>query len=62
VIGTGQGPHLLALVSNGDLMASTPIDFLLSGWNGVVDLMFARSMNGGRSAAGDRPIEPALQP
>jgi len=40
VVGAGQGPHLLALVSNGDLMASTPIDFLLSGWNGVVDLMF----------------------
>lgn len=40
VVGTGHGPHLLALVAAGDLMASTPIDFLLSGWNGVVDLMF----------------------
>lgn len=40
VVGTGEGHHLLALVSNGDLMASTPIDFLLSGWNGVLDLMF----------------------
>jgi len=40
VVGTGNGPHLLALVAAGDMMASTPIDFLLSGWNGVVDLMF----------------------
>jgi hypothetical protein len=40
VIGAGDGPHLLALVAAGDLMASTPLDFLLSGWNGVLDLMF----------------------
>jgi hypothetical protein len=40
VVGTGNGPHLLALVAAGDMMASTPIDFLLSGWNGVIDLMF----------------------
>jgi hypothetical protein len=40
VVGSGNGPHLLALVAAGDLMASTPIDFLLTGWNGVVDLMF----------------------
>jgi hypothetical protein len=40
VVGTGQGPRVLALVAAGDLMASTPIDFLLSGWNGVLDLMF----------------------
>jgi len=40
VVGTGRGPHLLALVAAGDLMASTPLDFLLTGWNGVVDLMF----------------------
>jgi hypothetical protein len=40
VVGTGNGPHLLALVAAGDMMASTPIDFLLSGWSGVVDLMF----------------------
>jgi hypothetical protein len=40
VVGTGQGPRLLALVAAGDLMASTPVDFLLSGWNGVLDLMF----------------------
>lgn len=46
VVGTGDGPHVLALVAAGDLMASTPIDFLLSGWNGVVELMFV--------AAGER--------
>ena len=46
VVGSGDGPHVLALVSAGDLMASTPIDFLLSGWNGVLDLMFV--------AAGER--------
>ncbi len=46
VVGTGHGPHVLALVAAGDLMASTPIDFLLSGWNGVLDLMFV--------AAGER--------
>jgi hypothetical protein len=40
VVGTGRGPHVLALVATGDLMASTPIDFLLSGWDGVLDLMF----------------------
>jgi hypothetical protein len=40
VVGTGRGPHVLALVAAGDLMASTPLDFLLSGWDGVLDLMF----------------------
>jgi hypothetical protein len=40
IVGAGNGPHLLALVAAGDMMASTPLDFLLSGWNGVVDLMF----------------------
>ena len=40
VVGSGRGPHLLAFVAAGDLMASTPLDFLLGGWNGVVDLMF----------------------
>ena len=40
VVGTGEGPHLLALVAAGDLMASTPVEFLLTGWNGVLDLMF----------------------
>jgi hypothetical protein len=40
VIGTGKGPHLLALLAAGDLMASTPVEFLLSGWNGVLDLLF----------------------
>ncbi len=40
IVGSGDGPRLLALVSTGDLMASTPIDFLLSGWDGVLELMF----------------------
>ncbi|MGH6956393.1 MAG: ATP-grasp domain-containing protein [Caulobacteraceae bacterium] len=40
VVGTGAGPRLLALVAAGDMMASTPLDFLLGGWNGVVDLLF----------------------
>ena len=42
VIGTGEGPHLLALMAAGDLMASTPVEFLLSGWNGVLDLLFLK--------------------
>jgi hypothetical protein len=40
VVGTGAGPHLLALVAAGDLMASTPLEFLLGGWNGELDLLF----------------------
>ncbi len=40
VIGTGVGPRLLALVAAGDLMASTPVEFLLSGWDGELDLVF----------------------
>lgn len=39
-IGTGEGPRLLALVAAGDLMASTPVEFLLTGWNGELDLVF----------------------
>ena len=39
-VGTGTGPRLLALVAAGDLMASTPVDFLLAGWNGELDLLF----------------------
>src|SRR5580704_13415367 len=33
ILGTGVGPRLLALVAPGDLMASTPVEFLLAGWN-----------------------------
>jgi hypothetical protein len=40
VIGTGHGPRLLALVAAGDMMASTPVEFLLGGWNGELDLVF----------------------
>jgi len=39
-VGTGEGPRLLALVAAGDLMASTPVEFLLAGWNGELDLLF----------------------
>ena len=39
-LGTGVGPRLLALVAAGDLMASTPVEFLLAGWNGELDLIF----------------------
>lgn len=41
-IGTGDGPRLLALVAAGDLMASTPVEFLLGGWNGELDLLFLK--------------------
>ncbi len=39
-LGSGEGPRLLALVAAGDLMASTPVEFLLAGWNGELDLIF----------------------
>jgi hypothetical protein len=39
-LGTGLGPRLLALVAAGDMMASTPVEFLLAGWNGELDLAF----------------------
>ena len=47
-LGTGEGPRLLALVAAGDLMASTPVEFLLGGWNGALDLLFL--------APGDPPL------
>jgi hypothetical protein len=47
-LGTGEGPRLLALVAAGDLMASTPVEFLLAGWNGELDLVFL--------APGDPPL------
>jgi hypothetical protein len=47
-LGTGVGPRLLALVAAGDLMASTPVEFLLTGWNGELDLVFL--------APGDPPL------
>jgi hypothetical protein len=50
-VGTGEGPRLLALVAAGDLMASTPVEFLLAGWNGELDLLFL--------APGDAPPAPA---
>ncbi len=39
-LGTGRGPRLLALVAAGDMMASTPVEFLLGGWSGELDLLF----------------------
>jgi hypothetical protein len=42
-LGNGQGPRLVALVAAGDLMASTPLEFLLDGWNGELDLIFLKS-------------------
>jgi hypothetical protein len=48
IVGTGDGPRLLALVAAGDLMASTPVEFLLGGWNGELDLIFL--------APGDAPL------
>lgn len=47
-LGSGEGPRLLALVAAGDLMASTPVEFLLAGWNGELDLVFL--------APGDPPL------
>jgi hypothetical protein len=47
-IGAAEGPRLLALVAAGDLMASTPVEFLLAGWKGELDLIFL--------APGDPPL------
>ncbi len=40
VHGDGSGPRLLALVTAGDFMANTPIDFLLNGSNAVLLLHY----------------------
>jgi hypothetical protein len=40
VLGAGEGPTLLALVAAGDLMANTPLEFMLKGFNGNLDLLF----------------------
>jgi hypothetical protein len=45
-LGTGQGPRLLAFVASGDLMANTPLEFLLKGWNGRLDLLFVDATTG----------------
>ena len=42
VMGNGEGPRLLALTAAGDLMANTPVEFLLAGWNGVLDQFYLR--------------------
>jgi glutathione synthase/RimK-type ligase-like ATP-grasp enzyme len=53
-LGTGRGPRLLALVAAGDMMASTPVEFMLAGWNGELDLYFLRP--------DDPPLDAALGP
>jgi hypothetical protein len=40
IIGDGAGPTLLALVAGGDLMANTPVEFMLQGFNGRLDTLF----------------------
>ncbi len=40
VLGRGTGPRVLALVAPGDLMANTPLDFLLAGSDAVLHLHF----------------------
>ena len=39
-LGSGRGPRLLALVAPGDMMANTPVEFLLAGWDGELDLLY----------------------
>lgn len=39
-LGTGEGPTILALVAAGDLMANTPLEFMLQGFNGRLDTLF----------------------
>ena len=41
-LGTGRGPRLLALAAAGDLMANTPVEFLLAGWSGALDTLYLR--------------------
>ncbi|HEX7760980.1 MAG TPA: hypothetical protein VF459_15850, partial [Caulobacteraceae bacterium] len=38
--GDGSGPRLLAVCAPGDLMANTPVDFLLEGSNATLDTLF----------------------
>lgn len=40
VHGDGSGPHVLALVTPGDFMANTPLDFLLEGSEAVLHLYY----------------------
>jgi len=41
-VGSGQGPRLLVLAAAGDLMANTPVEFLLAGWSGALDVLYLR--------------------
>ncbi len=40
VHGDGSGPHILAVCAPGDLMANTPVDFLLQGSNATLDTLY----------------------
>lgn len=40
VLGDGNGPTLLALVAAGDLMANTPLEFMLQGFDGRLDTLY----------------------
>ncbi len=40
LLGNGDGPTLLALVAGGDLMANTPLEFMLQGFNGRLDTLY----------------------
>ena len=42
VVGSGRGPRLLVLAAAGDLMANTPVEFLLGGWSGALDTLYLR--------------------
>ena len=51
-VGDGKGPVVLALMAPGDMMANTPLEFLLSGWNGHLELLF---LDGTQPAPRDPP-------
>ena len=42
LLGSGAGPRLLVLAAAGDLMANTPVEFLLAGWCGALDVVYLR--------------------
>jgi hypothetical protein len=52
LLGAGEGPRLLVLAAAGDLMANTPVEFLLAGWSGALDVLYLRP---GEPAPGEFP-------
>ena len=46
VHGTGQGPRIVALVTPGDFMANTPVDFLLAGSDATLILHYVTEQTG----------------